>query len=424
MDKDTNKTPGQLYHERLKRVDDAVALKVPDRVPVICDFGLLPARYVGMSIKDAYYEPEKLAAATKKIVMDLEPDIFHSIMFLAGSVWEILDTKVMKWPGHGGPIDHVNQYVEWEFMKADEYDVFLQDPVDFILRAHLPRTCGALAAFQKLPHLGQLLYVDRGGGPLVSFADPEIWAAFETLHKAGLELQRWLSIRMAFVEEMEKLGFPSMYIPPLVQVPFDNISDHLRGLHGSMLDMYRQPDKLHKAIEKLMPVMLSIIKDWAALIKSRPHAVQWAPWGPHRGADPFMSKKQYEEFYWPWLKSLIQAIIAEGITPYMFWEGDITSRLEHLLELPKGKMICRFDVTDIFKAKEILGGHHCIAGGVSSAMLQTATVQEVKDHCKKLIDVVGKDGGYIMHHSCALDEAKPENVKAMIDTCKEYGVYN
>jgi uroporphyrinogen-III decarboxylase len=51
------------------------------------------------------------------------------------------------------------------------------------------------------------------------------------------------------------------------------------------------------------------------------------------------------------------------------------------------------------------------------------TVAQVKDHCKKLIDVVGEGGGFIISPRSSTDEVKPENLKAMIDFTHEYGVY-
>jgi len=78
----------------------------------------------------------------------------------------------------------------------------------------------------------------------------------------------------------------------------------------------------------------------------------------------------------------------------------------------------------IFKAKEVLGGHMCIRGNVPSSLLQAGTTDEVKAYCRQLIDVVGKDGGLIVCPRSSTDEAKPENLKAMIDFTKEYGVYN
>jgi uroporphyrinogen-III decarboxylase len=60
---------------------------------------------------------------------------------------------------------------------------------------------------------------------------------------------------------------------------------------------------------------------------------------------------------------------------------------------------------------------------VPSSKLSLGTPQEIKDYVKNLIDTVGKDGGLIIGNGAFFDEAKPENVKAMIDTAKEYGAY-
>jgi hypothetical protein len=51
------------------------------------------------------------------------------------------------------------------------------------------------------------------------------------------------------------------------------------------------------------------------------------------------------------------------------------------------------------------------------------TVDDVREYCKKLIDVAGKDGGVVLSPRSSIDEAKPENLKAMIDFTKEYRVY-
>jgi uroporphyrinogen-III decarboxylase len=81
------------------------------------------------------------------------------------------------------------------------------------------------------------------------------------------------------------------------------------------------------------------------------------------------------------------------------------------------------DQSDMVKVKETLGKNACLLGNVSSSMLKLATPDEVKGYCKKLIDTAGKGGGFIMGNGAFFDEAKPENVKAMVDFTKEYGVY-
>jgi uroporphyrinogen-III decarboxylase len=74
------------------------------------------------------------------------------------------------------------------------------------------------------------------------------------------------------------------------------------------------------------------------------------------------------------------------------------------------------------KAKKVLGGKVCIRGNVPLSVLVTGTPESVRQYCKKLIDTVGKDGGYIMDSSTGLDDAKPENVKAMFEFTKDYKV--
>jgi len=70
-----------------------------------------------------------------------------------------------------------------------------------------------------------------------------------------------------------------------------------------------------------------------------------------------------------------------------------------------------------------VGKVSCIAGNVPLSLLCTGTEAEVKDYCKKLIDTAGKDGGFILSSSAGMEGAKPENVRAMINFSKQYGVY-
>jgi len=59
-----------------------------------------------------------------------------------------LDSRVYQWPGHGVGPSSSPQYVEGEYIKPEEYDLFLKDPSDFIFRTFLPRAYGALKDLQ------------------------------------------------------------------------------------------------------------------------------------------------------------------------------------------------------------------------------------------------------------------------------------
>src|SRR4030042_1817129 len=89
----------------------------------------------------------------------------------SGVALEALDVKNRLWPGGPLPPDYDYQFVEGEWMKADEYDMFLTDPTDFMLRRSLPRMYGALKPFAKLPPLGTMFLGFEGLTPL--FASPE-----------------------------------------------------------------------------------------------------------------------------------------------------------------------------------------------------------------------------------------------------------
>jgi len=144
----------------------------------------------------------------------------------------------------------------------------------------------------------------------------------------------------------------------------------------------------------------------------------------HKGLDGFMSLDQFKIFYWPTLKRMMLTLIDAGFTPCPLWEGNCTSRLETISDMPKGKAVYWFEQTDIFKAKEILGDRICLRGNVPASILNVGEPKQVKDYCKRLIEVVGKGGGFILDGAIGIpDDAKPENVMAMVEAVHEYGVY-
>jgi hypothetical protein len=412
------KTPGELFREREKRVHDAVQLKEPDRVPVTCHSGFFPALYAGITCEEAMYDMDKLMAAWTKFLQDFEPDMVDnpfSTRFL-GSVLDTLDYKQLKWAGHGLGQNAPYQFLDDEYMRDDEYDQFLDDPTDFIMRTYWPRIFGALKPFENLPPLHDMIAYYMGLGKFAAFASPAVVKALEALTEAGKKAQEMLEGAGSWVAKCREFGFP-MQSGVLTQAPFDTLSDFLRGTRSSMLDLFRRPDKVLAMTHKLLPMMLKL----GLTAKERGIPRVFIPL--HKGLDGFMSPEQFKTFYWPTLKMLIQGLIEEHCTPFLFWEGDVASRLETIGDIPRGKAVYAFERTDLFRAKEVLGNQVCLKGNVPLSLLAAGTPEEVRDYCKKLIDRVGKGSGFIMDTSTVIDDAKPENVKAMFDVTKEYGVY-
>jgi uroporphyrinogen-III decarboxylase len=141
------------------------------------------------------------------------------------------------------------------------------------------------------------------------------------------------------------------------------------------------------------------------------------------GKGGFMSLEQFEEFYWPTLRKLMLVLIDNGFVPNLLIEGDYTSRLEIIKDVPPGSCIYHFEHIDIHKAKKILGDRVCIRGCVPIHLMLFGTPDDVRAAAKEQIDVLGEGGGYIMDTTIASEQVKPENMKALIDFTKEYGVY-
>lgn len=415
-----SKTAEELYKERLKRVQDAIELKQPDRVPFVPFMSFFPAKYCGISCQEYMYDLDKEYTTTKKTILDFEPDMYSNPfpLFGIGAIMETLDFKQMKWPGHGVLPTVTYQFVEGEYMKVDEYDAFLSDPSDFLLRTYLPRVCGALEPLAMLPSLFRSYYT-RIARNVAVLATPEVTSAIQSLLKASTQAQLMATKTAEFAKEMQNLGFPPMF-GGACGAPFDHIGDHFRGTKGIMLDMYRNPDKLLKTIERVLPVL---VQATIADAKKTKTPLIFIPL--HKGLDGFMSLEQFNKFYWPSLQEMMLEFINAGLTPMPLWEGDCTSRLEIIKNMPAGKAIYWFERTDIFKAKKVLGDRICIRGNVPPSLLNSGTPEDIKDYSKKLIDIVGKGGGFIMDGAIGIpDEAKPENVRVWAEFTKEYGRYS
>ncbi len=407
------------YKARINRIKDAVQLKkTPDRVPVTILPSMFPYLNAGMTIEEAMYDYDKCTAAFKKFILEFKPDINIGASGPGpGKFYEVLDYKLYSWPGHGVAPEHSYQCNEGEYMKAEEYDLLITDPSFYFRNFYLPRVFGALEGFTMLPPLTNILEMYGVAFNFIPYALPPVQGAYKALFEAGAEALKWAMAMGGSDVELKSLGFPNI-LGGFTKAPFDVIGDTLRGTRGIMVDMYRQPDKLLKAMEALVPIMIGM-----GISASQQTGNPQIFMPLHKAADGFLSDEQFKKFYWPTFKAVMVGLIEGGCIPFPALEGHWESRLKVIKDIPKGKTIWMVDQTDMAKAKETLGKNACLVGNVPSSMLGLATPDEVKTYCKKLIDTASKGGGFIMSNGAFFDKAKPENVKAMVDFTKEYGVY-
>ncbi|MGD0916594.1 MAG: uroporphyrinogen decarboxylase family protein, partial [Thermodesulfobacteriota bacterium] len=405
----------RLYNEREKRVADIIELRRPDRVPIIPHFNFFPATYAGVTVAELMYDPDKIGESYWRVLQDFEPDMIENPYGkLMGPVLDALDCKQARWPGRNLPANVPFQFIEQEYMKAEEFDAFLSDPSDFIVRQLWPRIFGALKGLEKLPPLHNVISYSVGMG--TAFGSPEVAEALDALRRVSEESIKAVTYMRSFAQMSKEKGFP-MDSDSMTQAPFDLLADFFRGSRGIMLDMYRRPEILLKACEKVLPFLLE-----RALLPARASGNPRVMIPLHKGTDGSLSREQYLRFYWPTLRELMLALIKEGMVPCPFFEGEYTSRLDIIKDMPPGKACYKFESMDMAKAREVLGDGIALRGGVPVSLLVTSTPDRVREHVKRLIETVGKRGGLIIDVSTNLNDARPENVRALFDAAREYGV--
>ena len=101
---------------------------------------------------------------------------------------------------------------------------------------------------------------------------------------------------------------------------------------------------------------------------------------------------------------------------------DWTQNLPYFRNLPKGSVILSLDGTcDIFNAKKAIGDHLCLKGDVHPSMLTLQKPEDVEAYVKRLIDEVGRNGGFILGVGCEIPATcKPENLRALLETGRTY----
>ena len=406
------------YQERARRIISAYRVEEPDRVPVSLSVAATPAFLAGTDLHTVMYDYNLLFETWRRFnaEFDMDTGVMPGSGVLPGRVYDLLDYKLYHWPGHGLPLQASGaQYVEGEYMRPDEYDLLIRNPSDFWMRVYLPRTFGAFESWKSLQPLTNI--IELPAGHFMPYINPAVQASLQRLIAIGNELAIWGKYNTDFTRSTLESGMP-LLVTGQAKAPFDTIGDTLRGTKGIIQDMYRQPEKLLEAIDVVTQFTID-----QTLEAARGSGMLRVMFPLHKGADGFMSQKQFERFYWPSLKKVLDALIAEGLLPLLFAEGSFDSRLESVNEFARGETAWLFDRTDMARAKKILGARCCIAGNVPTSLLLTGTPESVKQHCRQLIQDCAPGGGYILSGGASFDQGNRENLQALIDAAQEYGIY-
>ena len=376
-------TPGE-------RVEAAIKLQPYDRVPVapLMDV-MFPCRRKGMTVAHGISHWKEGFQAIVDIfdevggwdAMILPGYSLALTPTVASGVTVALGTGDYRFPGQDDAVSENSQpqYAEREQLTAEDYD--------------------------EIINLGWSGFADKHRERFTPFSPDQIiaWTQRKTEHYTK-EGETWA-----------EHGIPSL-CGAIVESPLMFLSTK-RSLTAFTMDLHRIPDQVEAAMDAMVDGFIE-----GAIGAARLTKIPGVMLVLERGGGFYYPLKIFERFEFPYMKKMVEAFAAEGLLTVMHFDQDWTLNLPYLTDLPRGKCVCELDsTTDIFKAKEILKDHMCIMGDVPASLSAIGTPEDMEAYCKKLIDVVGDGGGFILSSGCTVPaDAKFENFKTMIDIAKGY----
>jgi len=370
----------------VERILTAMSLKEPDRVPVWSLIDYLPVKYYDITTQELIEDPVKSQKAYEWIYHKLGG---FDIAMAGGGMY----------PMHFSTFPHIFSayYLDW-------------------------RLPGRVLSKNTSPQL----YECSVNNPIITMKDYDriieegfLWLL--NYKRAGLrDVMKLGKIGKQLAENTER-WWNHYKVPTFADggsfAPFEVLSV-FRGSTNFMKDIYRCPEKIKEVSDFMLDGMIALGEYGPSLAGGKTILV-----GSIRSSADFISEKHFEELFFPYFKKMVEKFIQDGFIVQLHCDTNWTPRLHYFRELPKGKIYLHMDErTDIFKAKEILGDHMCIEGNLKPSLFTLGTPQIIEKKTKEIIDKCAEGGGLFVGSEIP-DDAKLENVKAMIDTCKTYGVY-
>lgn len=381
--------PEVLQKERLALRDDLVNHRIPKRVPIFLRFSADAAcGLAGVDLMRAHYDLEQLERAYETLCDTFYSDCNPisgprypaSYQLLGAHNWVLSSTGVMQHP-------------EIEVMRPDEYDEYIDAPYATLVEKLLPRVCTALES-------------DSASRMLI-FA--RAYDSYLQAGKAHGALMRRIGEKYGYCPGMTKGG--------KVAAPFDFIADQLRGFRGILLDIRKCPDKVERAAQATLPLMVRL--GTPARVQSG--ATHFCP----LHLAPYMNTSAFERFWWPTYRQMCEELDAIGVGVDHYCEQDFTRYAEYLARLPKSNSF-RFEDGDYRHIKETAGKDHVIGGFFDPMITLTKSAPACIDEAKRLLDACMEGGKFYFAFDKNIIDIKSVNVHklaAVVEWVRQNAVY-
>lgn len=392
----------QLYQQRLARYVTAMRNEKPDMIPIRPFVAEFTAKYAGYTCQDVAHDYTKAFDAALKTAKGFDWDaVVPNMVYVWTGLAQAVGLRYYGIPGihipHTVGFNYIEPPEEEAWMRADEYDALIDDPTGFLYNVWLPRVSTEVSRIGESCTYRNNLSLVKGAMAMLQY-----------FYAFGPQIDR-----------LRKEAGTVSAIAGIFKAPFDIIADKLRGYVGLTLDMAEQPKKVLAACEALMPHLCHV-----GLSTADPNRQVPIGFWMHRGCVPFVNPKTFDSHYWPTLRPIIEEFWKHGHQTLFYAEGKWEYHFDTFRELPDRSIVFHCDRDDVFQAHRKLHDKFALSGGVPNVMLSFGTREEVRAFCRRVIQEVAADGGYIMDAGAIMqDDTSIENLRALTEITRQEGMY-
>ena len=193
----------------------------------------------------------------------------------------------------------------------------------------------------------------------------------------------------------------------------------LRGMENIMVDMCINEEFTYQLYEKILDHHLELLD---TVLDRDFDAVYFGDdWGQQRGS--IMGPNMWRKYIKPGFKEMFEKVKSKGKYVVLHSCGDIEEFFPDLIDMGLDVYnTVQPEIYDLQKIKQEYGRDLTFYGGISTQQfLPFATVEQVKEKTKEILDIMYRDGGYILSPThTATPDIPAENLLAMIETAKSY----
>lgn len=202
---------------------------------------------------------------------------------------------------------------------------------------------------------------------------------------------------------------------------------YMRGFERFFLDLVDNPELVHALFERVTNFYITYFTRLLQVAENRVDLVFTADdIGGQHGL--LMSLGMWEHFLKPYHNRLNKTIHEFGVKVIYHSDGAVQKAVPGLINMGIDILqALQFSAhgMDPSELKNKYGDFLCFEGGVSvQSTLPYGTPEDVRGESEQLINILGKNGGYILGPSHAIQAGTPpENILAMFDTALSYYPY-